>query len=101
VALLDQGFEVTVLSRTTKQFPAGVTVKVVDFGSTESLSAAIQGQDAVIDNTFTEDAETPLRLIDAAAASGVYRLWVLLSLFLLEITSIQGYSWAKQILTVS
>jgi uncharacterized protein YbjT (DUF2867 family) len=72
-ALLDQGFKVTILTRSLKEFPAGVTVKVVDFGSTESLSVAIQGQDAVIDNTFTEDVETPLRLIDAAAVSGVYR----------------------------
>ncbi|EED13311.1 isoflavone reductase family protein CipA, putative [Talaromyces stipitatus ATCC 10500] len=73
VALLNQGFKVTVLTRTPKEFPAGVAVKVVDFGSTESLAAAVTGQDAVIDNTFTEDIETPLRLIDAAAASGVYR----------------------------
>ncbi|EEA23480.1 hypothetical protein TMatcc_002353 [Talaromyces marneffei ATCC 18224] len=72
-ALLNQGFEVTVLTRSPKEFPAGVTVKVVDFNSTESLSVAIQGQDAVVDNTFTQDVETPLRLIDAAAASGVYR----------------------------
>lgn len=51
----------------------------------DGVSAAVQGQDAVIDNTFTEDAETPLRLIDAAAASGIYRLWVTLSnLFIAE-----------------
>lgn len=98
MALLTQGFNVTVLSRTAKEFPAGVTVKVVDFGSTESLSAAIQGQDAVIDNTFTEDPETPLRLIDAAAASGIYRLWVSLStIFMFEIF----HKWTKKNLTVS
>ncbi|KAJ5833288.1 hypothetical protein N7474_001599 [Penicillium riverlandense] len=72
-ALLNQGFKVTVLSRTPREFPADVTVRVVDFDSTESLSAAIEGQDAVIDNTSTNDADTPLRLIDAAVASGVYR----------------------------
>ncbi|OKL56059.1 hypothetical protein UA08_08614 [Talaromyces atroroseus] len=75
-ALLDRGFEVTVLSRTAKEFPASVTVRVVDFGSVESLSAAIKGQDAVIDNTFTDDADTPLRLMEAAAANGIYRFIV-------------------------
>lgn len=62
------------LSRTPREFPVGVTVRVVDYDSTESLSAAIEGQDAVIDNTSTNEVETPLRLIDAAVASGVYRL---------------------------
>jgi uncharacterized protein YbjT (DUF2867 family) len=74
-ALLALGFNVTVLSRSNREFPGNVTVKVVDFNSTESLAAAVKGQDAVIDNTFTEDPDTPLRLIDAAAANGVYRLY--------------------------
>ncbi|CAL5872180.1 uncharacterized protein PFLUO_LOCUS6438 [Penicillium psychrofluorescens] len=72
-ALLSQGFKVTVLSRTPREFPVDVTVRVVDFDSTESLSAAIEDQDAVVDNTSTNEVETPLRLIDAAVASGVYR----------------------------
>jgi hypothetical protein len=85
------------LTRSLKEFPAGVTVKVVDFGSTESLSVAIQGQDAVIDNTFTEDVETPLRLIDAAAVSGVYRLWVSLSIAIcLKISPVSGHSWPNK-----
>lgn len=62
------------LSRTPREFPVDVTVRVVDFDSTESLSAAIEDQDAVVDNTSTNEVETPLRLIDAAVASGVYRL---------------------------
>jgi hypothetical protein len=60
----------------SKAFPTGAYVKVVDFNSAESLSAAVAGQDAVIDTTFSLDVETPLRLIDAAVHSGVYRLFV-------------------------
>jgi saccharopine dehydrogenase-like NADP-dependent oxidoreductase len=65
-----------VLSRNSKPFPTAARVKVVDFTSVKSLSAAIAGQDAVIDTTFSPDVETPLRLIDAAAENGVYRLSV-------------------------
>ncbi|CRG85360.1 hypothetical protein PISL3812_02447 [Talaromyces islandicus] len=72
-ALLKLDFNVTVLSRSAKSFPGAAAVKVVDFNSVESISAAIAGQDAVIDTTFSPDVETPLRLIDAAAENGVYR----------------------------
>ncbi|KAI9739861.1 MAG: hypothetical protein M1818_004917 [Claussenomyces sp. TS43310] len=72
-ALLDLKFKVTVLSRSSKPFPAAASVKVVDFTSVESLSAAMAGQDAVIDTTFSPEVDTPLRLIDAAAKAGVYR----------------------------
>ncbi|OOF90314.1 hypothetical protein ASPCADRAFT_179285 [Aspergillus carbonarius ITEM 5010] len=72
-ALLNLKFNVTVLTRNSKAFPSTAHVKVVDFGSVESLSAAVVGQDAVIDTTFSPDVETPLRLIDAAAENGVYR----------------------------
>lgn len=74
--MLDLDFNVTVLSRSSKSFPSGTQVKVVDFTSVESLSAALAGQDAVIDTTFSPDIETPRRLIDAAAKSGVYRVYV-------------------------
>ncbi|KAJ6139996.1 hypothetical protein N7471_006482 [Penicillium samsonianum] len=72
-ALLDLEFNVTVLSRSSKPFPTGVRVKVVDFTSVEDLSAAFAGQDAVIDTTFSPEVDTPLRLIEAAAKAGVYR----------------------------
>lgn len=74
-----------VLSRNSKPFPTGAHVKIVDFTSVESLSAAIAGQDAVIDTTFSPEIGTPLRLIDAAAEAGVYRLSVGLS-FLWQVT---------------
>lgn len=66
----------TVLSRSSKPFPTGVRVKVVDFTSVEDLSTAIAGQDAVIDTTFSPEVDTPLRLIEAAAKAGIYRLFV-------------------------
>ena len=75
-ALLNLGFNVTVLTRTSKQFPTAARVEVVDFTSVESLSTALAGQDAVIDTTFSPEVETPLRLIDAAVEAGVYRLFV-------------------------
>ncbi|KAJ5781194.1 hypothetical protein N7457_006354 [Penicillium paradoxum] len=72
-ALLDLKFNVTVLSRSAKPFPAGARVKVVDFTSVKALTAAVAGHDAVIDATSSLEFETPLRLIDAAAKAGVYR----------------------------
>lgn len=75
-ALLKLGFNVTVLTRTPKPFHAAVRVEVVDFTSVASLTSTLTGQDAVIDTTFSSDIETPLRLIDAAVAAGVYRLFV-------------------------
>ncbi|RAL16219.1 aromatic alcohol reductase [Aspergillus homomorphus CBS 101889] len=73
-ALLELEFNVTVLSRnSSKSFPGAARVQVVDFTSTESLSAAFANQDAVIDTTFSPDTEAPLRLIDAAVQAGVYR----------------------------
>ncbi|RAK98560.1 aromatic alcohol reductase [Aspergillus ibericus CBS 121593] len=72
-ALLALDFNVTVLTRSSKSFPGSVSVKVVNFTSAESLSAAVAGQDAVIDATFSPDEEAPIRLIDAAAENGVYR----------------------------
>jgi uncharacterized protein YbjT (DUF2867 family) len=75
-ALLNLGFNVTVLTRTPNPFPAAEQVKVVDFTSVASLTSALAGQDAVIDTTFSPEIETPLRLIDAAVQAGVYRLFV-------------------------
>ncbi|PYI13123.1 putative isoflavone reductase family protein CipA [Aspergillus violaceofuscus CBS 115571] len=77
-ALLAQSFTVTILTRkpataTATPFPAAATVKQVDFTSPASLTAALAGQDAVIDTTFSPEIDTPLQLIDAAAAAGVSR----------------------------
>lgn len=49
-------------------------MKVVDFESASALEAALQGQDALVDATSVPDASFAIRLMDAAAAAGVYRL---------------------------
>jgi nucleoside-diphosphate-sugar epimerase len=53
--------------------PEGVIVKEVDYLSKSGLTAALQGQDAVIDTTFAKDAVTSSNLIEAAVAVGVHR----------------------------
>ncbi|GAA5845027.1 hypothetical protein JCM9279_005409 [Rhodotorula babjevae] len=69
--LLAAGFETTVLTRagSDKSFPAGVTVKEVDYSSASSLESALEGIDAVIATLTAYDAQTAL--ISAAAAAGV------------------------------
>ncbi|KAK1634261.1 hypothetical protein BDP81DRAFT_462736 [Colletotrichum phormii] len=71
-ALLTDGFDVTVLVRKQGSFPDGVNVKVVDFASPDAIKDALQGHQAFVDCTLVHD-DTPTRLIDAAAAAGVYR----------------------------
>lgn len=51
-------------------------MKAADFTSIEDLAAAITGQDAVIDTTFSPEIDAPLRLIEAAVKAGVYGLFV-------------------------
>ncbi|KAH7186055.1 uncharacterized protein B0J16DRAFT_399934 [Fusarium flagelliforme] len=76
--LVQAGFNVLVLIRTPKprdDLPAGATAKTVDFSSVESLTNALQGQDAIVDATSTPGTtEISKRLIDAAVAAGVYRI---------------------------
>ncbi|KAH6951273.1 hypothetical protein BKA56DRAFT_682329 [Ilyonectria sp. MPI-CAGE-AT-0026] len=74
--LLESGFNVTVLARKQPvDLPAGAAVKIVDFGSIESLAAALKGQDAVVDTTSVPgDTSVSKHLIDAAIAAGVYRV---------------------------
>lgn len=56
----------------TSSIPAGAKVVVVDFEDANALTAALLNQDAFVDATLTQD-DTPTRLMDAAAAAGVYR----------------------------
>lgn len=56
----------------TSKVPAGAEIRAVDFGDVDALTAALVGQDAFVDCTLTQD-DTPKRLMDAAAAAGVYR----------------------------
>ncbi|RYP07119.1 hypothetical protein DL764_002714 [Monosporascus ibericus] len=75
-ALVESGFNVTVLARKQPdKLPAGVVVKMVDFGSVESLTKVLEGQDALVDTTNTPGSiEVAQHLIDAAVAAGVYRV---------------------------
>lgn len=74
-ALLSQDqFQVTALVRKERNdLPTGAVIKVVDFDSPDALAKALQGQDALIDAT-SPDPALSLRLVNAAAAAGVYRL---------------------------
>ncbi|CAJ2507718.1 Uu.00g089040.m01.CDS01 [Anthostomella pinea] len=76
-ALLETGkFDVTVLIRpgSPHKFPSGVQVKEVDMASSESLIAALRGQDAVVNATSVPDPSAHIRFVDAAIKAGVRRL---------------------------
>ncbi|KAH9204258.1 hypothetical protein DL95DRAFT_377111 [Leptodontidium sp. 2 PMI_412] len=74
-ALLDPKLHVTVLTRGTKSITFDPAVKVVsvDYSSVESLTSALQGQDAVVSAVGMEALEGQTILIDAAIAAGVKR----------------------------
>lgn len=74
-ALVDAGFKVTILTRSSKptNTHAGVEVIEVDYASTESLRAALKGIDAVVSTVAGEAIGAQGTLIDAAALSGVKR----------------------------
>ncbi|KAH7142505.1 hypothetical protein DER46DRAFT_619546 [Fusarium sp. MPI-SDFR-AT-0072] len=68
-------FNVTILTRkATKDVPTGTGVKVADFESVSDLTAVLKGQDALVDATSVPDPSFAIRLTDAAAAAGVYRM---------------------------
>jgi uncharacterized protein YbjT (DUF2867 family) len=75
-ALIDSGkFTVTVVSRTGSKstFPSGVKVVYADYASVSSLTAAFQGQDAVVSAVGTDGLLGQSLLFDAAVAAGVKR----------------------------
>ncbi|OTB02681.1 hypothetical protein M426DRAFT_322440 [Hypoxylon sp. CI-4A] len=73
--LLKAGFKVTAFTRedSTSTFPSGVLSKKVNYQSVESLTAALDGQDAVVSaiTTGATGGQTPL--IDASIAAKVKR----------------------------
>ncbi|KAF4964439.1 hypothetical protein FSARC_7625 [Fusarium sarcochroum] len=77
VALLDDGsFDVIVLARSgsSSQYPPRAQVVTVDYGSPESLQAALEGIDAVVSTLGKKNGlECQFKLVDAAVASGVQR----------------------------
>ncbi|KAM0240021.1 hypothetical protein ACHAPO_003001 [Fusarium lateritium] len=68
-------FNLTVLTRKESKstFPSGTKVIQVDYDSLESLTAALQGQDAVVSTVGSLAIPSQNLLIDAAVAAGVKR----------------------------
>lgn len=74
-ALVNAGFRVSVLTRSRKPgaYASDINVFEVDFNSVESLTAALQGVDAVVSTVGGAALENQTVLIDAAIAAGVKR----------------------------
>ncbi|RGP79312.1 hypothetical protein FLONG3_2541 [Fusarium longipes] len=68
-------FNLTVLTRADSKstFPSGTKVVKVDYDSIDSLTAALQGQDAVVSAVGSLAIPSQNLLIDAAVAAGVKR----------------------------
>ncbi|KAI7163753.1 hypothetical protein KC343_g16241 [Hortaea werneckii] len=75
-ALLEAGFNVTVLTRptSTHTFPGNVQVKKVEYHDLESLKSALAGQEALISTITTSAIDQQKLLIDAAIAANVQRI---------------------------
>lgn len=73
--LVKASYKVKVFTRpdSAATFPPDVTVEKVDYGSVESLKAALQGQDAVVSSIATVAIGSQNPLIDAAVQAGVKR----------------------------
>lgn len=78
-ALLEAGFEVTILSRkgsnTTDSLPAHSNQKIikVDYNDVQELTSALQGVEVVVSTLAGVALDTQKPLIDAALAAGVKR----------------------------
>ncbi|KAJ2986996.1 hypothetical protein NUW58_g4750 [Xylaria curta] len=73
--LLKAGFQVTVFTRqsSTHEFPASVTAKPVDYDSVESLTTALEGQDAIVSTLGFLGLSKQLNLVEAAVKANVRR----------------------------
>ncbi|KAI1407157.1 NAD(P)-binding protein [Hypoxylon sp. FL1857] len=73
--LLKAGFKVTAFSRedSTSTFPSNVPYKKVNYQSVESLTSALDGQDAVVSTIATVAVGGQTPLVDAAIAAKVKR----------------------------
>jgi putative NADH-flavin reductase len=75
--LLKSGlFDITVLTResSTHKFPEEVKVVKVDYTNLESLTKALEGQDALVSAVATLAVPSQRMLIDAAVEAGVKRI---------------------------
>ncbi|KAI1074835.1 NAD(P)-binding protein [Whalleya microplaca] len=73
--LLSAGFNVTALMRedSASTFPSGVVPKKVNYQSVDSLTSALEGQDAVVSTIATVAVGGQYPLVDAAVAAKVKR----------------------------
>ncbi|RWA07672.1 hypothetical protein EKO27_g7446 [Xylaria grammica] len=73
--VLEAGFDVTVLTRQGggHSFPPSVKVAEVDYDSLDSLTNALQGQDAVVSTIASAALSKQLLLVEAAVKAGVKR----------------------------
>lgn len=73
--LLKAGFQITVITRkgSSHIWPSNITVKEVNYDSLDSLTEALQGQDAVVSTITTSSLSAQINLIDAAVKAGVKR----------------------------
>ncbi|KAK1982814.1 hypothetical protein LZ30DRAFT_589720 [Colletotrichum cereale] len=74
--LLDADFNVTVLGRSDsakEELPTGVSFKVVDYASIDSLTPALQGQDVAVSTVSKGGLLTQSTVIDACIKAGVKR----------------------------
>ncbi|PTB44822.1 hypothetical protein M441DRAFT_42971 [Trichoderma asperellum CBS 433.97] len=74
--LLDQGFDVTLFTRSkssVKDLPSGVQVAEVDYSSLSSLIDALKGKDAVVSTVAPAAIPEQKIIIDAAIEAGVKR----------------------------
>ncbi|KAI9893125.1 MAG: hypothetical protein M1814_000673 [Vezdaea aestivalis] len=93
-------FHVSVLSRASSSatFPAEVTVLKADYGSLESLTTALKGQDAVISTIGGMGLDAQELLIDACVAAGVQRL--IPSEFGSDTDNAKAVEWVKPMFTI-
>src|ERR1700761_5813636 len=75
MALIDSGFDVTVLTRQkdNADFPSSVKVAQIDYSNRESVILALKDQDALVSTVGVRAIEEQYKLIDAAAEAGVRR----------------------------
>ncbi|KAI1645286.1 NAD(P)-binding protein [Daldinia loculata] len=73
--LLKAGFQITVITRkgSSHIWPSNITVKEANYDSLDSLTEALQGQDAVVSTITTSSLSAQINLIDAAVKAGVKR----------------------------
>ncbi|GFF34227.1 isoflavone reductase [Aspergillus udagawae] len=74
-ALVNAGFRVSILTRSRKPgaYASNINVFEVDFNSVKSLTAALEGVDAVVSTVGGAAVDNQTVLIDAAIAAGVKR----------------------------